>query len=93
MAKTFLKYRKIAENAVQGYKIRFRYKECIEKVSRHDIHTYIHTYIQTLLHSAPLGALPPYMNIKISSYKEKKNYLQIKYGFKKNSLHFDNTRK
>ena len=27
-----------------------------------DIHTY--TYIHTLLHSSPLGALPPYMNIK-----------------------------
>ena len=30
------------------------------------------TYLHTSLHSAPLGARPPYMNTKISSYKEKK---------------------
>ena len=34
--------------------------------------TYIHTY--TLLYSSPLGALPPYMNIK----NKIKNYLQVK---------------
>ena len=56
------------------------------------IHTYIHAYIHnTLLHSSPLGAPPPYMNIKISSYKEKRKKLftdkNIDY---KNSLHFDN---
>ena len=30
----------------------------------HNLHTYtyIHTYIHTLLHSSPLGALPPYIH-------------------------------
>ena len=36
------------------------------------------TYIHTLLHSSPLEALLPYMNIKISSYKAKEKNLQIK---------------
>lgn len=67
MAKTFFKHcTHTAENAALGYKIRFRYKECIKK-------KYVDmTYLHTSLHSAPLGARPPYMNTKISSYKEKK---------------------
>ena len=58
------------------------------------IPTYLPTYLHTLLHSSPLGAPPPHMKIKTSSYKEKrkkkKKLVTDKNINYKNSLHFDN---
>ena len=52
---------KILHNVIFGYMVLIPHHEVVSEGTE-DRLPHVHTYIHTLLHSSPLGALPPYIH-------------------------------